>query len=301
MRGFELYDATTVKEVVDLLGKYSGRTVEVVGGGSDIVGGVMKDWVQGKGMPLPEVLIDITTIKDIVGIKSDGGGTTIGAATTLSAVIPGDDLTLASRQPPQRVLYSCLEVLLLVPLGEAVVDGRTLMRALFHQHVERDRERGALGPTVGTTSLVNTPELIDDRAANPQRRVGLEWHTAARIETIDGRNEADHRRGRNIIAIRKGGRRDPHAAGDADGKVRVTLDERPARLCAARATIRPQLGYVHASPPPPPPRFTPRPSTEPAPIARQPRDCDVDLCLRLIPVQAHFEYPFGFAVFNGFG
>src|SRR5438046_3277214 len=92
MRGFELYDATTVKEAVDLLGKYSGRTVKVVGGGSDIVGGVMKDWVQGKGMPLPEVLIDITTIKDIVGIKTDGGGTTIGAATTLSDIIDNKDL-----------------------------------------------------------------------------------------------------------------------------------------------------------------------------------------------------------------
>ncbi len=92
MRGFELYDATTVKEAVDLLGKYSGRAVKVVGGGSDIVGGVMKDWVQGKGMPLPEVLIDITTIKDIVGIKTDGGGTTIGAATTLSDIIDNKDL-----------------------------------------------------------------------------------------------------------------------------------------------------------------------------------------------------------------
>src|SRR5258707_6674889 len=92
MRGFELYDAATVKEAVDLLGKYSGRTVKVVGGGSDIVGGVMKDWVQGKGMPLPEVLIDITTIKDIVGIKTDGGGTTIGAATTLSDLIDNKDL-----------------------------------------------------------------------------------------------------------------------------------------------------------------------------------------------------------------
>jgi xanthine dehydrogenase YagS FAD-binding subunit len=97
MRGFELYDASSVKEAVDLLGKYSGRTVKVVGGGSDIVGGVMKDWVQGKGMPLPEVLIDITTIKDIVGIKSDGGGTTIGAATTLSDLIDNKDL--ASKMP----------------------------------------------------------------------------------------------------------------------------------------------------------------------------------------------------------
>ena len=92
MRGFELYDAATVKEAVDLLGKYSGRAVKVVGGGSDIVGGVMKDWVQGKGMPLPEVLIDITTIKDIVGIKTDGGGTTIGAATTLTDVVDNKDL-----------------------------------------------------------------------------------------------------------------------------------------------------------------------------------------------------------------
>jgi xanthine dehydrogenase YagS FAD-binding subunit len=97
MRGFELYDATTVKEAVDLLGKYSGRAVKVVGGGSDIVGGVMKDWVQGKGMPLPEVLIDITTIKDIVGIKTDGGGTTIGAATTLSDLINNTDL--AAKMP----------------------------------------------------------------------------------------------------------------------------------------------------------------------------------------------------------
>ncbi len=92
MRGFELYDAATVKEAVALLQQHSARNVKVVGGGSDLVGGVMKDWVQGKGMPLPEVLIDLTTIKDIVGIKSDGGGTTIGAATTLTDVIDNKDI-----------------------------------------------------------------------------------------------------------------------------------------------------------------------------------------------------------------
>jgi xanthine dehydrogenase YagS FAD-binding subunit len=92
MRGFELYDATTVRQAVDLLQTHAKRNVKVVGGGSDLVGGVMKDWVQGRGMPLPEVLIDITTIKDIVGIKSDGGGTTIGAATTLTDVIDNKDI-----------------------------------------------------------------------------------------------------------------------------------------------------------------------------------------------------------------
>ncbi|HUG05563.1 MAG TPA: FAD binding domain-containing protein, partial [Candidatus Limnocylindria bacterium] len=92
MRGFELYDATTVRQAVDLLQTHAGRNVKVVGGGSDLVGGVMKDWVHGTGMPLPEILIDITTINDINGIRSDGGGTTIGAATTLTDIIENKDL-----------------------------------------------------------------------------------------------------------------------------------------------------------------------------------------------------------------
>ena len=69
MKGFELYEPTTVSEAVGLLQRISAATVKVVGGGSDLVGGVMKDWVQGKGMPLPEALVDITTIPDLNGIK----------------------------------------------------------------------------------------------------------------------------------------------------------------------------------------------------------------------------------------
>ncbi len=92
MRGFELLDATTVKEAVDLLQKNSNRSAKVIGGGSDLVGGIMKDWVSGKGMPLPEVLIDLTTIKDLVGIKVASDGITIGAATTVTDVIESKDL-----------------------------------------------------------------------------------------------------------------------------------------------------------------------------------------------------------------
>jgi xanthine dehydrogenase YagS FAD-binding subunit len=97
MRGFELYDATTVNEAIDLLKKHSGKAVKVLGGGSDLVGGVMKDWVSGKGMPIPEVLIDLTTIKDLTGIKVDGGSVTIGAAVTLTDVIENADI--ATRFP----------------------------------------------------------------------------------------------------------------------------------------------------------------------------------------------------------
>jgi xanthine dehydrogenase YagS FAD-binding subunit len=91
MRAFELYDATTVSQAVDLLRQNSNRTVKVVGGGSDLVGGMMKDWVSGKGLPFPDVLIDLTTIKDLTSI-SVGDTTSIGAAVTLSDVIDNKDL-----------------------------------------------------------------------------------------------------------------------------------------------------------------------------------------------------------------
>lgn len=92
MRGFELYDATSVSEALDLLKKNSSRAVKVVGGGSDLVGGIMKDWVAGKGMPLPEVLIDLTTVKDLVGVKAIDSGVSIGAATTLTDVMASPDV-----------------------------------------------------------------------------------------------------------------------------------------------------------------------------------------------------------------
>src|SRR5712691_263249 len=92
MRAFELYDATSVSQAVDLLRQNSGRAVKVLGGGSDLVGGMMKDWVHGKGLPFPDVLIDLTTIKELTQVKVDGGSVTIGAAVTLSDVIDNKDI-----------------------------------------------------------------------------------------------------------------------------------------------------------------------------------------------------------------
>ncbi len=95
MRAFELYDATSIKEAVDLLKANSTKTARVVGGGSDLIGGLMKDWVHGKGLALPDVLVDITTIKELVGISESGGSLTIGAATTLSDYKKGGDFCYA--------------------------------------------------------------------------------------------------------------------------------------------------------------------------------------------------------------
>jgi xanthine dehydrogenase YagS FAD-binding subunit len=92
MRAFELYDATSVSQAVDLLRQHSGRNVKVVGGGSDLIGGIMKDWVHGNGLPFPDVLVDLTTIKEISAIKVDGGSITVGAAVTLSDVIDSKEI-----------------------------------------------------------------------------------------------------------------------------------------------------------------------------------------------------------------
>jgi xanthine dehydrogenase YagS FAD-binding subunit len=92
MKSFELYEPTTVKEAVDTLAKF-GNKARPLAGGSDIVGGVMKDWVEGAGMPLPDALVDLSTIPQLKGIRVDSRGATIGAMTTLTEITESKELT----------------------------------------------------------------------------------------------------------------------------------------------------------------------------------------------------------------
>ncbi len=92
MKQFDLYEPTSITEATGFLGQF-GAKARVVGGGSDLLGGVMKDWVTGKGMPLPDQIIDLTTIPDLKGIKSGADGFRIGAATTMSELIEDPDLS----------------------------------------------------------------------------------------------------------------------------------------------------------------------------------------------------------------
>ena len=91
MKPFELYEPRTVKEAVDTLTK-AGPKAKVLAGGSDLVAGVMKDWVEGPGMPLPDALVDVTAIPELRGIKADQNGVTIGANTTLTEIIESKEL-----------------------------------------------------------------------------------------------------------------------------------------------------------------------------------------------------------------
>src|SRR5215467_14453267 len=91
MKSFELYEPMTVNEAVGLLDKF-GATGKALGGGSDLITGVMKDWVQGKGMPIPAQIVDLTTIKELSGIKMGSDGLHIGATTTLTEIIESADV-----------------------------------------------------------------------------------------------------------------------------------------------------------------------------------------------------------------
>jgi xanthine dehydrogenase YagS FAD-binding subunit len=91
MKSFELHEPATVKEAIDTLTKL-GPKAKVLAGGSDLVAGVMKDWVSGAGMPLPEALVDVTTIPQLRGIRAERNGVTIGANTTLTEIIESKEL-----------------------------------------------------------------------------------------------------------------------------------------------------------------------------------------------------------------
>ena len=86
MKSFELYEPKNVQEALVVL-KTHGNKARALAGGSDLVAGVMKDWVSGAGMPLPDALVDLSTIPQLKGIKADARGITIGAMTTLTDII----------------------------------------------------------------------------------------------------------------------------------------------------------------------------------------------------------------------
>jgi xanthine dehydrogenase YagS FAD-binding subunit len=91
MRSFELHEPSTVPDAVGLLARF-GLRARPLGGGSDLVTGIMKDWVQGRGMPMPDALVDLTTIPQLRGIRVGGDGAIIGATTTLTEVVESREL-----------------------------------------------------------------------------------------------------------------------------------------------------------------------------------------------------------------
>lgn len=96
MRAFRLHEPATVGEAVDLLERH-GTRARPLAGGTDLVAGIMRDQIVGKGMPYPSDLIDVMRVPGLAGIRVGPDGATIGAATTLIEI--AESAELARRWP----------------------------------------------------------------------------------------------------------------------------------------------------------------------------------------------------------
>ncbi len=82
MHSFELFQPATVADAQELLGEYDDAWL--IAGGKDSL-----DWFKHRVMQ-PSVLIDVSGIPDLHGIRDEGGGLYIGATTTLTEVAESD-------------------------------------------------------------------------------------------------------------------------------------------------------------------------------------------------------------------
>src|ERR1700730_4134704 len=92
MPAFELFQPNSIADAQKLLQQY-GEDAWVMAGGLDSF-----DWLKDR-IKRPKVLVDLSGIKELKGVRSTGDGIEIGAMTTLSEVV---------RHPVIRERYSLL-------------------------------------------------------------------------------------------------------------------------------------------------------------------------------------------------
>src|SRR6187401_2268078 len=89
---FELFQPASIDDAIRLLDKH-GSDALVLAGGLDSM-----DWLKGR-LRKPRVVVDLSQVKELHGIKEAGGGLEIGAMTTLTEVV---------KHPIVREKYSIL-------------------------------------------------------------------------------------------------------------------------------------------------------------------------------------------------
>jgi len=80
MPAFELFQPANTADAIALLDKYS-QDAWVIGGGLDTF-----DWLKDR-IKRPKVVVDLSQIQELTGIRPMGGGLEIGAMTTLTEVV----------------------------------------------------------------------------------------------------------------------------------------------------------------------------------------------------------------------
>lgn len=76
----EVYKGTTVKEIVGLLGKY-GEDGKIISGGTDLLIDLRNERIS------PKALIDISTMKELKTIKSEGESIEIGGGVSFTQIV----------------------------------------------------------------------------------------------------------------------------------------------------------------------------------------------------------------------
>jgi len=92
MPAFEIFQPATTEDALTLLNRY-GSDAWVLAGGLDSF-----DWLKDR-IKRPKVVVDLSQIKNLSGVREAGGGLEIGAMTTLTEVV---------RHPLVRERYSLL-------------------------------------------------------------------------------------------------------------------------------------------------------------------------------------------------
>ena len=92
MPAFELFQPATIDDTMRLLGQYR-EDAWVMAGGLDTF-----DWLKDR-IKKPKVVVDLSQVRELSGIREAGGGLEIGATTTLTEVV---------RHPVIREKYSIL-------------------------------------------------------------------------------------------------------------------------------------------------------------------------------------------------
>lgn len=85
MPAFELFQPATTDDAVVMLSKY-GKDAWVMGGGLDTF-----DWLKDR-IKRPAVVVDLSQVKELSGIRPWNGGLEIGATTTLTDVVRHPDV-----------------------------------------------------------------------------------------------------------------------------------------------------------------------------------------------------------------
>src|SRR5256712_3047526 len=128
MPAFELFQPTSVDDALALLDRYSSEAW-VMAGGLDSF-----DWLKDR-IKRPKVVVDLSQVKQLRGVRAAGDGLEIGATTTLTEVV---------RHPLVREKYGILMEAAEAAASPQIRNQGTIRGALYHDaRCSCDRHRWA--------------------------------------------------------------------------------------------------------------------------------------------------------------